>query len=154
MVSTTTKHRGRPRKAYESITITADEYFRKFSELTLSEREKKSMEGITKWELVTLKVILKLDYGTLAKLLNITERVIYIHHPEEYFSQIISDKIMGLVELYSYGFFIFGDMDVTCEWMLKPNVRLENLPPIDLIQTHSGLLEVRSALTDILIGQY
>ncbi|WP_341836110.1 MbcA/ParS/Xre antitoxin family protein [Chitinophaga pollutisoli] len=154
MLPTKPNRRGRPRKAYDAITITADEYFRQFSELSLSEREKKSLEGVTKWELITIKVLLKLDFPTLSKLLNVTERAIYSYHPDEVISPIISDKILGIIEVYSYGYFIIGNINVRCDWMLNPNPRLNNQPPVDVLCTHSGLLEVRSLLTEMLTGQY
>ncbi len=151
MLPTNQGRRGRPRKTYETIIITPEEYFRQFSELSFQERERKSLEGISRRELTTIKVLLQLDYATLAKLLNITERTIHGHASEQVFSPIISDKIMGILEVYNYGFMIIGDMQSLYEWMFCPNSQINYSQPINMLRTHSGLLEVRALLTELSI---
>lgn len=149
MLKSNQGHRRRSRKTYDTITITPEEYFRQFSGLSFSEREKKTLEGISRRELTTIKVLLQLDYAILAKLLNISERTIHGHTSEQVFSPIISDKIMGILEVYNYGFLIIGNMQSLYEWMFCPNSRINHTSPIEMLQTHSGLLEVRSLLAEM-----
>lgn len=73
---------------------------------------------------------------------------------EDLFTPIVSDRIMALLELYSYGVEVIGEFELFNEWIKRPAENFIFHRPLDLLITYSGLLEVRNFLTEIKHGHY
>lgn len=123
-------------------------------ELSLKDRIRFAESGISKEELTLIKKMLHLDYDRLSNLLHITNRSMHLKKGNDVFNLSVSDRIMALLELYSFGYEIMGGHADFHEWMLQPAEKFLEKSPLDVISTHSGLLAVREALTNIQFGHF
>jgi putative toxin-antitoxin system antitoxin component (TIGR02293 family) len=112
------------------------------------------LAGITKKELTQLKEIFELDYFTLSCMLAVTERTIHMKKSEENFSQIISDRIMHIAELYSFGYHVFGDRNLFNSWMKRPNRNFLQVAPVDLMHTLIGSKQVENEIFRHQVGLF
>ncbi|WP_173003216.1 antitoxin Xre/MbcA/ParS toxin-binding domain-containing protein [Chitinophaga sp. SYP-B3965] len=110
--------------------------------------------GITKGQLSRLKNVLGLDYFTLSNILAITERTIHMKKDDETFSHIISDRIMYVAELYSYGYKIFGSRESFNVWMRQENKYFHGRSPIELLETQVGGKEVENEIYRFEVGTF
>lgn len=117
-----------------------------------TEKEKIVKRGISKDQLAVLKEIFEFDYNTLSDLLAVTDRTLHLKKGKDTFSLIVSDRIMAVVELYSYGYTVFGDKDLFHAWMKGPNRALGGRTPLEVMETHPGLLEVRNLIRKVKKG--
>lgn len=120
--------------------------------IPFTEKEKIVKRGISKDELAALKEIFEFDYNTLSDLLAVTDRTLHLKKGKDTFSLIVSDRIMAIVELYSHGYTVFGDRELFHTWMKSPNRALGGRTPLEAIETHPGLLEVRSLIHKVKKG--
>lgn len=102
-------------------------------------------EGIKKSDLADIREELGLDYSVLSTILGVHERNLYIKKGDETFNKTISDKIMSIAELYSYGFEIFKSKEHFNRWM-NTKSRSLGVVPIELLDTYVGLEEVRNEI--------
>src|SRR5438046_7257754 len=89
-------------------------------------------EGISKHELENLKEQTELDYTTLAKILAVTKATLHNKKGTERFDAFVSERILLLADLYSYGYEIFGDREKFNRWMKSPIAALGNQAPVNL----------------------
>lgn len=101
--------------------------------------------GVTKDQLATVKDIVGLDYATLAYMLSVTDRTLYLKKGKETFSQTISDKFISILELYSVGHRVLGQKRFE-KWMNRPNRALGGVAPIRLMNTQIGMEAVKEEL--------
>lgn len=110
--------------------------------------------GITKEQLSRLKKVLDLDYFTMSGMLAITERTIHMKKDHEAFSHIISDRIMYVADLYSYGYRVFGSRDAFNTWMRMPNKYFLGKTPIELMETLVGGKQVENEIYRYEVGTF
>ncbi|SIO53759.1 antitoxin Xre/MbcA/ParS toxin-binding domain-containing protein [Chitinophaga niabensis] len=110
--------------------------------------------GIMKEQLTCLKNVLALDYFTLSCMLAITERTIHMKKEDETFSHIISDRIMGIAELYGYGYKVFSDGERFNTWMKLPNRYFHGRTPIELMDTQVGAQKVKDEIRRFEVGTF
>lgn len=108
-------------------------------------------QGVKKSDLADIRVELGLDYSVLSTILGVHERNLYIKKGDETFNKTISDKIMSIAELYSYGFEIFESKEHFNRWM-NTESKAWDMKPIDLLDTYVGLEEVRNEITRLEYG--
>ena len=123
-------------------------------QMSMRERINIVEQGISKTQLTNIKILLKMDFDTLSDLLMVTDRTLHLKKGNSTFSPIISDRIMMLIELYSYGFDVLGRPEDFIEWMKRPNEQLLRRTPLEVIRTHPGLLQVRELLRKLRYGLY
>ena len=111
-----------------------------------------SMDGNTYLEV--FKKSAELDYDSLAKALSVTRTTLINKKGNDKFSDQISEKIIALADLYSYGYEIFEDRERFNKWMLSPNQALGGLAPIEIIDNIYGREEVRNLIGRIGYGVY
>ncbi len=111
-------------------------------------------EGISKKDLELLKQKAELDYTMLAKALSVTRATLINKKRDQKFGAGLSEKIIGLADLYSYGFEVFGNEDRFNQWMTKPNKALGGKIPYDLIDNQYGREEVKNLVGRIDYGVY
>jgi putative toxin-antitoxin system antitoxin component (TIGR02293 family) len=111
-------------------------------------------EGISKKDLELLKDKTDMDYTMLAKALSVTRATLINKKRGQRFGAGLSEKIVGLADLYSYGFEIFEDEDRFNRWMAKPNKALGGQVPYDLIDNQFGREEVKNLIGRIAYGVY
>lgn len=110
--------------------------------------------GISKKDLESLKSKTDMDYSTLAKALSVTRATLINKKKNEKFGMSLSEKILDIADLYSYGFEVFEDEDSFKRWMSTPNRALNYEAPFDLIDNQFGREEVRNVIGRIDYGVY
>ncbi len=110
--------------------------------------------GVSKKDLELLKNKADLDYTMLAKALSVTRATLINKKRDERFGAGLSEKIVGMADLYSYGFEVFEDKERFNQWMSKPNKALGGEIPYDLIDNQFGREEVKNLIGRIDYGIY
>ncbi len=124
------------------------------SQMTAVEKMDLVREGVSKKDLEHLKEKAQLDYDNLAKALSVTRATLINKPKDQKFAAVVSEKIVGLADIYSYGYEVFEDEDKFNQWMFKANRALGGKAPYDLIDNQFGREEVRNLVGRIDYGVY
>lgn len=124
------------------------------SQMTSFEKMKVIKNGVSKKDLELLKNKAALDYSMLAKALSVTRATLINKKRDQKFNTALSEKIVSLADLYSYGFEIFGDKDLFNQWMRNPNRAIGGQVPYDLIDNQYGREEIKNLIGRIAYGVY
>jgi putative toxin-antitoxin system antitoxin component (TIGR02293 family) len=124
------------------------------SKMTAIEKMNISKSGVTKKDLIGLKEKSSLDYDKLAKTLSVTRATLINKKPAEKFNCTLSEKIVGLAEIFSYGFEVFENKEKFNSWIANPNKALGGKAPFDLLDSQFGREEVMSVIGRIDFGVY
>jgi putative toxin-antitoxin system antitoxin component (TIGR02293 family) len=122
--------------------------------MTALEKMNIARGGVTKNALEQLKAKTDLDYDKLAKILAVGRATLINKKGAEKFSYSLSEKIVGLADIYSYGYEVFEEEDRFNEWMFRPNRALDGETPFNLIDNQFGREEVRDLIGRIEYGVY
>ncbi|MEO8413106.1 MAG: antitoxin Xre/MbcA/ParS toxin-binding domain-containing protein [Ginsengibacter sp.] len=122
--------------------------------ITPFEKIKILRKGISKRDLELLKEKACFDYSTLAKILGVTRATLINKKRTEKFGAVLSEKILGLADLYSYGFEIFVEEDRFNQWMGKPNQAIGGEIPVNIIDNQYGREEIKNLIGRIAYGVY
>ncbi len=122
--------------------------------LTTTQKMEISKGGITKKELELLKTLAGLDYTTIAKILSVTRATLINKRKTEKFNTALSERIVGLADLYTYGIKVFGGKEIFNLWMNEPNRALGGKTPLDIIDSQFGREEVKNVIGRIEYGVY
>lgn len=123
-------------------------------QMTALEKMEKAKSGLGKSELIRLKDRTNLDYEKLSKALSVTKATLIRKKGDQKYSPAISERMIGLADIYSYGFTVFEDEDKFKSWMFKPVHALGGKAPYDVIDNQFGREEVRSLIGRIEYGIY
>lgn len=124
------------------------------NDLTSIQKMQIIKKGISKNYLETLKKATSLDYDSLADALSVTRATLINKKGAQKFSDQISEKIVSLADLYSFGYEVFEDKENFNKWMFVPNQALGGLAPFDIIDNYYGKEEVRNLIGRIAYGVY
>ncbi|MGN6532019.1 MAG: type II RES/Xre toxin-antitoxin system antitoxin [Ginsengibacter sp.] len=141
-------------KNYQFDVILSNATQKPESQLSAFEKMHIVRDGVTKKDLELLKNKADLDYTMLAKALSVTRATLINKKRGERFGAGLSEKIVGMADLYSYGFEVFEDKDRFNQWMSKPNKALGGQIPYDLIDNQFGREEVKNLIGRIDYGIY
>jgi putative toxin-antitoxin system antitoxin component (TIGR02293 family) len=122
--------------------------------MTSMEKLEMVKKGVTKTELEALKEKAGLDYDTLAQGLSTARATLINIKGEDTFNFAVSEKIVGLEDIYSYGYEVFGDKERFNQWMFRHNKALGNYTPFELVNNQFGREEVKSLIGRIDYGVY
>jgi putative toxin-antitoxin system antitoxin component (TIGR02293 family) len=123
-------------------------------QLTAFEKMHIVKDGVSKKDLELLKSKTDLDYTMLAKALSVTRATLINKKRSEKFNVNLSERILGMADLYSYGFEVFENEERFNHWMGQPNKALGGKAPYDLIDNQFGREEVRNLIGRIDYGIY
>jgi putative toxin-antitoxin system antitoxin component (TIGR02293 family) len=125
-------------------------------EFKLSSYEKMGLiqKGISKKGLEKLKDAAGLDYNQLSQLLNVARATLINKKGEETFNPDVSDKILGLADIYSYGYEVFEDAAKFNHWIFQVNKALGGRQPFELLNNSFGREEVKQLIGRIDHGIY
>ena len=140
--------------ALAKVVILANATKKSESHLTSFEKMNIVREGISKKDLEQLKQKAGLDYDTLAKTLNVARATLINKKSNEKFNTVLSEKIVSIADIYSYGFEVFGDEANFRQWMSKPNKAIGGHIPGDIMDNQYGREEVKSLIGRIAYGVY
>lgn len=110
--------------------------------------------GVSKKYLVSLKKEISLDYDSLADALSVTRATLINKKGSQKFSTNISEKIVTLADLYSFGYEVFEDKANFNRWMFTPNTALGGLTPFSIVDNYYGKQEVRNLIGRLAYGVY
>ena len=110
--------------------------------------------GINKKDLESLKSKTNLDYDKLSALLSTNRATLINKKGKENFSTALSERIVSIAELYSYGFEVFEDEVKFNEWIVRPNKALGGKQPFELLDNQFGREEVKNVIGRIDHGVY
>ncbi len=124
------------------------------NQMTALEKMKIIHSGLSKKDLESLKIKTRLDYGKLAKALSVTRATLINKKKQQKFSAVLSERIMSLADIYSYGYEVFEDQDRFNSWMFHPNQALNGQAPYELMDNQFGREEVKDIIGRIAYGVY
>ena len=124
------------------------------SQMTPIEKMERLHIGISKKELEILKARTELDYDKLAKLLSVTRATLINKPKSEKFNSVLSERMLVLADIYSYGFDVFGDEEKFKQWMFSPNRALGGKTPFEICDNQFGREEVKNIIGRIDYGVY
>lgn len=100
---------------------------------------KKAREGVKTDVFYSLADAIKMPEKTLASVINLSPRTISNYRDQEKgLDPIYSEHLLKLINLYSFGKEIFGNLDEFTLWMNRPFWN-SNDKPIDFISTSGGV---------------
>ncbi|GAC1432586.1 MAG: hypothetical protein NVSMB7_08400 [Chitinophagaceae bacterium] len=123
-------------------------------QMTAMEKLGMVKKGITKTELDALKQKAGLDYDTLAEGLSTARATLINLKGSDKFNFAVSEKIVGLEDIYSYGYEVFGDNERFNQWMFRNNKALGNYKPFERVNNQFGREEVKNLIGRIDYGVY
>lgn len=110
--------------------------------------------GVTKSYLTQLKEETSLDYDALAQALSVTRSTLINKKGSQKFSNHVSERIVAVAELYSFGYEVFEDKDKFNRWMFASNQALGGAAPFDFMDNQFGREEVRNLIGRIAYGVF
>lgn len=122
------------------------------SRMTAFEKMELVDQGVSKKDLERLKETTELDYDKLAKALAVTRATLINKKGAERFNSGVSERIISLADIYSYGYEVFEDIDRFNQWVFRPNKALGGRSPFDLLDNQFGREEVKSLIGRIEYG--
>ena len=128
--------------------------FKPENQMTSIEKMTIVQSGLSKKDLESLKAKTRLDYGKLATALSVTRATLINKKKQQKFSTVLSERIMSLADIYSYGYEVFEDEDRFNQWMFRPNQALNGRLPYELMDNQFGREEVKDIIGRIEYGVY
>ncbi len=128
--------------------------FKPENQMTSIEKMTIVQSGLSKKDLESLKAKTRLDYGKLATALSVTRATLINKKKQQKFSTVLSERIMSLADIYSYGYEVFEDEDRFNQWMFRPNQALNGRLPYELMDNQFGREEVKDIIGRIAYGVY
>lgn len=110
--------------------------------------------GITKSYLTKLKAETSLDYDALAQALSVTRSTLINKKGDQKFSDHISEGIIAVAEIYSFGYDVFENKDSFNSWMFAPNQALSGIKPFEFMDNQFGREEIRNLIGRIAYGVF
>ncbi|PVD51577.1 hypothetical protein DC498_14240 [Terrimonas sp.] len=124
------------------------------SQMTPMEKMERLNIGISKKDLETLKARTNLDYDKLAKLLSVTRATLINKTGAGKFNSALSERMLGLADIYSYGYEVFEDEESFNQWMFRQNYALGGKTPYEVCNNQFGREEVKNIIGRIEYGVY
>lgn len=124
------------------------------SKMTAIEKMDMVRAGISKKDLEGLKETTGLDYEVLSAALAVTRATLINKKGIEKFNAALSERILSLAEIYSYGYEVFEDNSRFNNWMFSPNRALGGLAPYEILDNQYGREEIKNIIGRIDYGVY
>jgi putative toxin-antitoxin system antitoxin component (TIGR02293 family) len=109
-------------------------------------------KGIPMKTIDTLAKNLNLSRPELAKYLHVSERTLQRYTPEKILSQDLSDRVLQIAKLYARCVEIFEEQEKASGWLKQSNIAFGKIPPIELLDTSTGIEMIFDELTRIEYG--
>ncbi|WP_353717665.1 antitoxin Xre/MbcA/ParS toxin-binding domain-containing protein [Dyadobacter sp. 676] len=111
-------------------------------------------KGISKNDFERFKDKAGLDYDQLANALSVARATLINKKGNEKFNQALSERIVSLADIYSYGYEVFEDVERFNDWVFRPNQALGGQRPFDFLDNQFGREEVKNLIGRIDYGVY
>ncbi len=116
------------------------------NQLTAFEKMNIIKGGLSKKDLENLKEKTTLDYDKLAIALSVTRATLINKKGKEKFNISLSERIISLADIYSYGYEVFEDAATFNRWMFRSNKALGGEIPYHFMDNQFGREEVRNVI--------
>lgn len=113
---------------------------------------KAARDGLPKKSIDALAKKLDVSLSNLAKYLHVSERTLQRYGPEKILSTDLSDRVLQITKVYTRCLDIFEDNKVAAAWLKEPCTAFGNIPPIDLLDTSTGIEMLLDELTRLEYG--
>jgi putative toxin-antitoxin system antitoxin component (TIGR02293 family) len=110
--------------------------------------------GVSKNDLIKIKSESDLDYNRLSKILSVSRAKLLNKKAQQKFDKATSERILLLADLIGYGQSVFENKERFNEWLRKPSKGLGGKPPVEMLDTFYGILEVRKEIGRIEHGVF
>ena len=110
--------------------------------------------GVSKKDLEEIKNTAGLDYDQLAQVLSVTRATLINKKGKEKFAAPLSERIIGVADVYAYGYEVFEDKAAFNRWVHTPNRALGGMVPYQLLDNQYGREEVKNIIGRIAWGVY
>ena len=137
-----------------STSIIVEETDKPEWQMTAVEKMDMVRDGVSKKDLESLKSKTNLDYDKLSTLLSTNRATLINKKGTQHFSATLSERIVSIADLYSYGFEVFEDENKFNEWIFRPNQALGGKQPFELLDNQFGREEVKNVIGRIDYGVY
>ena len=124
------------------------------SQMTAFEKIGLIRTGISKTDFEGFKQKAGLDYDQLAATLSVARATLINKKGTEKFNSTVSEKIVSLADIYSYGYEVFEDIERFNKWIFRSNKALGGLTPFNLLDNQYGREEVKDLIGRIDYGVY
>ncbi|ACT94192.1 type II RES/Xre toxin-antitoxin system antitoxin [Dyadobacter fermentans] len=124
------------------------------SQMTSFQKIDMIRKGISKNDFERFKNKAGLDYDQLAHALSVARATLINKKGDEKFNQALSERIVSLADIYSYGYEVFEDVERFNSWVFRPNPALGGQRPFDFLDNQFGREEVRNMIGRIDYGVY
>ncbi len=124
------------------------------SRMTSFEKINMIKKGISKTDLENLKDTAGFDYNQLSKVLSVARATLINKKGNDKFDINLSEKIVGVADIYSYGYEVFEDETKFNDWVFRSNRSLGGQAPFDLLDNQYGREEVKNLIGRIDYGVY
>lgn len=124
------------------------------SRMTTFEKMEAIRKGISKKELEELKKRAGLDYDQLSHILQVARATLIAKKGAERFPAMLSEKIMSVADIYSYGYNVFGSEQEFNKWIFQPITALGGKSPFEILDNVYGREEVKHVIGRIEYGVY
>lgn len=122
------------------------------SQMTSIEKMDATRQGISKTALEELKNKAGFDYDQLSTVLGVARTTLINKKGHEKFPQLLSENIMSLADLYSFGYEVFGNQQEFNRWIFEPIPALGQQAPYTFLDSQYGREEVRNIIGRIAYG--
>lgn len=117
-------------------------------------RYKKSVDGITKSQFLSIVGLTGLTLTDFTDLLPVSKRTIEKVKNEELLRPDISDRVLVLGSIYQQGIDLFGSKESFNQWLHSPLVALGGEKPFHLLETSNGISLVSDVMGRLAYGVY
>lgn len=116
------------------------------------EMVKVARKGIPMKAIDVLAKNLNMPRPELAKYLHVSERTLQRYTPEKVLSPGLSDHVLQIAKIYTRCVEVFEEHDKAANWLKQSNIAFGKVPPIELLDTSTGIEMVFDELTRIEYG--
>jgi putative toxin-antitoxin system antitoxin component (TIGR02293 family) len=141
-------------KGYHAGSVLMQSAHRPENRMTTIEKMEATRKGITKKELEQLKKKAGLDYDQLSYILHVARATLIGKKGTEKFGSLLSEKIMSLADIYSYGYEVFGSEEEFNKWIFQPVPAFGGKSPYQVMDNQYGREEVKHVIGRIEHGVY
>lgn len=113
---------------------------------------KVARDGIPKKIIDELAKKLDVPISELAGYLHISERTLQRYEPGKILSPDLSDHILQIMRVYARCLEVFEDKKNAAYWLKHPSVAFGSIPPIELLDTSTGIEMLFDELSRIEYG--
>ncbi len=141
-------------KGYHAGSVLMQSALKPENRMTTMEKMEATRKGIAKKGLEQLKKKADLDYDQLSYILHVARATLIGKKGTEKFPTLLSEKIMSLADIYSYGYEVFGSEEEFNKWIFQPVAALGGKSPYQVMDNQYGREEVKHVIGRIEYGVY